>query len=153
MPALRERKEDVLPLANFFVKKYGDELKKNIVGFSPQAAKYLTRHNWPGNIRELQNAIERAILMAESNLIETEDLSLNSSSAESSSADALKIKIPPSGIKLDDLERDTILEALKMSNWVQKDAAELLGVSRRVLNYKVKIHNITHERWRRKVNG
>ena len=153
MPALRERKEDVLPLANFFVKKYGDELKKNIVGFSPQAAKYLTRHNWPGNIRELQNAIERAVLMAESNLIETEDLSLNSSSAESSSADALKIKIPPSGIKLDDLERDTILEALKMSNWVQKDAAELLGVSRRVLNYKVKIHNITHERWRRKVNG
>ncbi|PYV45869.1 MAG: hypothetical protein DMG06_00990 [Acidobacteria bacterium] len=150
MPALRERKEDVLPLANFFVKKYGDELKKNLVGFSPQAAKYLTRHNWPGNIRELQNTIERAVLMAESNVIEAEDLSLNSTSADSSYADAVKIKIPPGGIKLDDLERDTILEALKMSNWIQKDAAELLGVSRRVLNYKVKIHNITHERWRRK---
>src|SRR5439155_4910678 len=153
MPALRERKEDVLPLANFFVKKYGDELKKNLVGFSPQAAKYLTRHNWPGNIRELQNTIERAVLMAESNVIEAEDLSLNSTSADSSYADAVKIKIPPGGIKLDDLERDTILEALKMSNWIQKDAAELLGVSRRVLNYKVNIHNITHERWRRKVNG
>ena len=88
--------------------------------------------------------------MAESNVIGVEDLSLTSGSSESSPADAMGIKIPPGGIKLDDLERNTIIEALKMSNWVQKDAAELLGVSRRVLNYKVKIHNITHERWRRK---
>jgi len=149
-PALRERKEDVLPLANFFAKKYSDELKKPISGFSPQAVKYLTRHNWPGNIRELQNTIERAVLMAESNLIGVEDLTLNATKGDASSIDALGIKIPPSGIKLDDLERNTIIEALKMTNWVQKDAAELLGVSRRVLNYKVKIHNINHDRWRRK---
>ncbi|MCI0623393.1 MAG: sigma-54 dependent transcriptional regulator [Acidobacteria bacterium] len=149
-PALRERKEDVLPLANFFAKKYSEELKKTITGFSPQAVKYLTRHNWPGNIRELQNTIERAVLMAESNLIGVEDLSLNSSKGDASSIDALGIKIPPCGIKLEDLERNTIIEALKMTNWVQKDAAELLGVSRRVLNYKVKIHNINHDRWRRK---
>jgi DNA-binding NtrC family response regulator len=149
-PALRERKEDVLPLANFFAKKYSDELKKTISGFSPQAVKYLTRHNWPGNIRELQNTIERAVLMAESNLIGVEDLTLNATKGDASSIDALGIKIPPTGIKLDDLERNTIIEALKMTNWVQKDAAELLGVSRRVLNYKVKIHNINHDRWRRK---
>jgi len=149
-PALRERKEDVLPLANFFAKKYSDELKKTISGFSPPAVKYLTRHNWPGNIRELQNTIERAVLMAESNLIGIEDLTLNATKGDASSIDALGIKIPPSGIKLDDLERNTIIEALKMTNWVQKDAAELLGVSRRVLNYKVKIHNINHDRWRRK---
>jgi DNA-binding NtrC family response regulator len=151
MPSLRERKEDVLALANYFVNKYGEEIKKHIVGFSPQAAKYLTRHNWPGNIRELQNTIERAVLMAESNVIGVEDLSISSGSSEPQPGDSVKIRIPPGGIKLDDLERDTILEALKMSNWVQKDAAELLGVSRRVLNYKVKIHNITHERWRRKL--
>jgi two-component system response regulator HydG len=149
-PALRERKEDVLPLANFFAKKYSEELKKTISGFSPQAVKYLTRHNWPGNIRELQNTIERAVLMAESNLIGVEDLTLTATKGDASSIDALGIKIPPTGIKLDDLERNTIIEALKMTNWVQKDAAELLGVSRRVLNYKVKIHNINHERWRRK---
>ncbi len=149
-PALRERKEDVLPLANFFAKKYSDELKKSITGFTPQAVKYLNRHNWPGNIRELQNAIERAVLMAESNLIGVEDLSLSPGNGDASSIDAIGIKIPPAGIKLDDLERTTIVEALKMTNWVQKDAAELLGVSRRVLNYKVKIHNITHDRWRRK---
>lgn len=150
-PALRERKEDVLPLANFFAKKYSEELKKTISGFTPQAVKYLTRHNWPGNIRELQNAIERAVLlMAESNLIGVEDLTLNSAKGDASSIDALGIKIPPTGIKLEDLERNTIIEALKMTNWVQKDAAELLGVSRRVLNYKVKIHNINHDRWRRK---
>lgn len=149
-PALRERKEDVLPLANFFAKKYSEELKKTISGFSPQAVKYLTRHNWPGNIRELQNTIERAVLMAESNLIGVEDLTLSATKGDASSIDALGIKIPPTGIKLDDLERNTIIEALKMTNWVQKDAAELLGVSRRVLNYKVKIHNINHDRWRRK---
>ena len=149
-PALRERKEDVLPLANFFAKRYSDELKKSITGFTPQAVKYLNRHNWPGNIRELQNAIERAVLMAESNLIGVEDLSLSPGNGDASSIDAIGIKIPPAGIKLDDLERTTIVEALKMTNWVQKDAAELLGVSRRVLNYKVKIHNITHDRWRRK---
>jgi len=149
-PALRERKEDVLPLANYFAKKYCEELKKTISGFSPQAVKYLTRHNWPGNIRELQNTIERAVLMAESNLIGVEDLTLNATKGDASSIDALGIKIPPCGIKLDDLERSTIIEALKMTNWVQKDAAELLGVSRRVLNYKVKIHNINHDRWRRK---
>ena len=149
-PALRERKEDVLPLATFFARKYSEELKKTISGFSPQAVKYLTRHNWPGNIRELQNTIERAVLMAESNLIGVEDLTLNTTKGDASSIDALGIKIPPSGIKLDDLERNTIIEALKMTNWVQKDAAELLGVSRSVLNYKVKIHNINHDRWRRK---
>jgi two-component system response regulator HydG len=149
-PALRERKEDVLPLANFFAKKYSEELRKPISGFTPQAVKYLTRHNWPGNIRELQNAIERAVLMAESNLIGVEDLTLSSAKGDASSIDALGIKIPPTGIKLEDLERNTIIEALKMTNWVQKDAAELLGVSRRVLNYKVKIHNINHDRWRRK---
>jgi len=149
-PALRERKEDVLPLASYFSRKYSEELKKPISGFSPQAVKYLTRHNWPGNIRELQNTIERAVLMAESNLIGVEDLTLNATKGDASSIDALGIKIPPSGIKLDDLERNTIIEALKMTNWVQKDAAELLGVSRRVLNYKVKIHNINHDRWRRK---
>jgi two-component system response regulator HydG len=151
MPSLRERKEDVMPLATFFASRFSKELKKSILGFTPQAAKYLTRHNWPGNIRELQNAIERSALMAESNLIGVEDLTLNSVHDEDpSSPNVLGIKLPPTGIKLDDLERNTILEALKMCNWVQKDAAELLGVSRRVLNYKVKIHNITHDRWRRK---
>jgi len=149
-PALRERKEDVLPLANFFAKKYCEELKKTISGFSPQAVKYLTRHNWPGNIRELQNTIERAVLMAESNLIGVEDLTLNATKGDASSIDALGIKIPPCGIRLEDLERSTIIEALKLTNWVQTDAAELLGVSRRVLNYKVKIHKINHDRWRRK---
>ena len=90
--------------------------------------------------------------MAETNLVGIEDLTLNTNHGDPSSTEALGIKIPPTGIRLDDLERNTIIEALKMTNWVQKDAAELLGVSRRVLNYKVKIHNITHDRWRRRVS-
>jgi DNA-binding NtrC family response regulator len=153
MPALRERKEDVMALASFFSARFSKELKKNIEGFTPQAAKYLARHNWPGNIRELQNAIERAVLMAEGNLVGLEDLTLSSSHEEDAQTPgSMGIKIPPTGIKLEELERTTIIEALKMCNWVQKDAADLLGVSRRVLNYKVKIHNITHDRWRRKLD-
>ena len=139
-----------MALANFFVKKFNEELKKDIVGFSPQAAKFLTRYNWPGNIRELHNTIERAVLMADSPIVQLEDLSVTSNNGDAASPGILGLRIPPTGIKLEDLERNTIIEALKMSNWVQKDAAELLGVSRRVLNYKVKIHNITHDRWRRR---
>ena len=65
MPPLRERKEDILALAMFFMKKFAGELKKKIDGIEPEAQKMLLRYNWPGNIRELENSIERAILMTE----------------------------------------------------------------------------------------
>ena len=69
MPPLRERKEDIIPLAMFFVKKFAGELKKKIDGIDPEAQKMLLRYNWPGNIRELENSIERAILMTEGQFI------------------------------------------------------------------------------------
>jgi Nif-specific regulatory protein len=108
------------------------------------------RYNWPGNIRELENAIERAALLAESPMIMSSDLRLGDyAPAGTSSKDSQSVvKIPPTGIALEDIERQAITEALKMANWVQKDAAELLQISPRVMNYKIKTLNIEMPRRR-----
>jgi len=142
MPPLRERKEDILPLAMWFVRRFSSELKKKLDGLDNEAQKMLVRYNWPGNIRELENAIERAALLAEAAVIKCEDLRLGDFSSSGSRESTSVVKIPPTGIALEEIERQALLEALKMSNWVQKDAAELLAISPRVMNYKIKTLNI-----------
>src|SRR5262252_7734879 len=151
MPPLRERKDDIVPLANTFIRRFAGELKKKIEGLEPDAQKLLMRYNWPGNIRELENTIERAILLAEGRAIAGGDLRLGETpTAGGNSRDqAPVVKIPPTGIALEDIERHALVEALKMSNWVQKDAAELLSISPRVMNYKIKTLGIEFPRGRR----
>jgi DNA-binding NtrC family response regulator len=149
-PPLRERKDDIPALAEFFVKRFTGELKKKIEGVQGDALKVLMRHHWPGNIRELENVIERAVLLAENGMIGVEDLQIGEQTSSSSSSErAIAVKIPPTGIALEEIERQAVVEALKMSNWVQKDAAELLGISPRVMNYKIKILAIEIPRSRR----
>jgi Nif-specific regulatory protein len=150
MPPLRERKDDIVPLANSFIRRFAGELKKKIDGLEVDAQKLLMRYNWPGNIRELENAIERAMLLADGRAIAADDLRLGETPSSSGSRDqAPVVKIPPTGIPLDDIERHALIEALKMSNWVQKDAAELLAISPRVMNYKIKTLGIEFPRGRR----
>src|SRR3954462_15947700 len=150
MPPLRERKDDIVPLAQSFIRKFAGELKKKVDGLEPDAQKLLMRYNGPGNIRELENPIERAILLAEGRSIASGDLRLGEVATAGGSRDqASVVKIPPTGIALDDIERHALIEALKMSNWVQKDAAELLSISPRVMNYKIKTLNIEFPRGRR----
>ncbi len=150
MPPLRERKDDIVPLANSFIRRFSGELKKKIDGLEPEAQKLLMRYNWPGNIRELENAIERAMLLTESRAITTDDLRLGETPTAGGGRDhASVVKIPPTGIPLEDIERHALVEALKMSNWVQKDAAELLAISPRVMNYKIKTLGIEFPRGRR----
>src|ERR671923_1263112 len=81
MPPLRERKEDIVPLANAFIRRFAGGLEKKIEGLDPDAQKLLMRYNWPGNIRELENTIERAMLLTEGRLIAVEDLRLGESPA------------------------------------------------------------------------
>jgi two-component system response regulator GlrR len=152
-PPLRDRKDDIPELAEFFVKRFAGELKKRVEGISPDAQKLLSRHNWPGNIRELENVIERAVLLADGPLVHVTDLQIGEQASSSSGSGdrALAVRIPPTGIPLEEIERQAVVEALKMSNWVQKDAAELLGISPRVMNYKIKILNIEIPRGRRAV--
>jgi len=149
MPPLRERKDDIVPLATAFIRRFSAELKKKIDGLDPEAQKLLMRYNWPGNIRELENTIERAMLLADGRSIAAEDLRLGEGPAGSGRDAAPVVKIPPTGIPLEDIERHALVEALKMSNWVQKDAAELLSISPRVMNYKIKTLCIEFPRGRR----
>jgi DNA-binding NtrC family response regulator len=150
MPPLRERKDDIRQLAMFFLRRFAGELKKRLDDLSPDAHKLLMRYNWPGNIRELENAIERAALLSDGPLLTSADLRLGELSTSPSSGDASPVvKIPPTGIPLEDIERQALIEALKMSNWVQKDAAELLSISPRVMNYKIKTLGIDYARGRR----
>jgi Nif-specific regulatory protein len=147
MPALRERKEDIQQLATFFLRRFAGELKKRVDGLATDAQKLLMRYNWPGNIRELENAIERAVLLTEGPQLSASDLSLGELTTGQPSGDASPVvKIPPTGIALEEIERQAIIEALKMSNWVQKDAAELLAISPRVMNYKIKTLGIDYSR-------
>jgi transcriptional regulator with GAF, ATPase, and Fis domain len=150
MPPLRERKDDIEQLAKFFLKRFAGELKKNVMGLSPDAQKLLMRYNWPGNIRELENTIERAMLLAEGRTIAADDLRLGEAPTPGSAREhAAIVRIPPTGVPLEDVERFALVEALKMSNWVQKDAAELLAISPRVMNYKIKTLGIEFPRGRR----
>src|SRR5918998_5485220 len=96
MPPLRERKEDIAALANFFIRRFAGELKKKIVGPQPDALKLLMRYHWPGNIRELENAIERAMLLADGTHIAIEDLRLGDTGNVGSPREAASVvKIPP----------------------------------------------------------
>jgi len=149
MPTLRARKEDIEPLATHFIAIYARELKKDVKGLSPEALRVLYRYNWPGNVRELQNTMERAVLMAESQQIQAEDISTLGRQSAIAGKDAMPVHLPPQGMDLEEIEKMVLLEALTMSNWVQKEAAALLNISSRAMNYKVKKFSITHPTWKK----
>src|SRR6187549_1086080 len=98
-PPLRDRKEDIPALGDFFVKRFATELKKRVEGTHPEAQKLLMRHNWPGNIRELENVIERAVLLADGPQVQVSDLQIGeqASGGSSSSDRATVVRIPPTG--------------------------------------------------------
>ncbi len=148
IPPLRERKEDIVPLAKHFIDEAAAEIKKDVRGIDPGAVRELNRHTWPGNIRELKNAMERAVLLTEQPFVRQEDLHVvGARSASQEGAQSINLKLPPNGIDLDELEKLAILEALRINNWVQKDAAKFLGISSRVMNYKVAKYEIKSPRW------
>ncbi len=148
VPALRERVEDIVPLAEHFIKRFARELRRRVTGFSAEAVKNLQEYRWPGNVRELENSIERAVLMCEGDTIRPVDLTLLDREHSIGMTPALAADL----LNLEALEKTAMLEALKRSNWIQKEAAKLLGVSSRVMNYKVHKHGITHDRWSKNRN-
>jgi DNA-binding NtrC family response regulator len=148
VPPLRERPEDLIALAHHFLRRFADGLGRPLRGFSEPALERIRAHPWPGNVRELHNAIERAVLMAEGPRIVCRDLSLFGE-RHPRGADGWRPELPPDGVSLREVERQLVLEALRRTGWVQKDAAALLGISRRKLNYMVQRMGITHASWRR----
>jgi DNA-binding NtrC family response regulator len=136
LPPLRERGSDVKTLAEFFVKKYSQATGIAVEGISRPALKLLMNYAWPGNVRQLESVIERAVLMAESNYIETSDLP-NEITATSLMSGGVPFDLPPEGIDIETLEKGLIIKAMERAEWVIGKAAPLLGMSYKTLQYRL----------------
>jgi DNA-binding NtrC family response regulator len=148
IPPLRERRADILPLAKDFLEKYCREMHRNVHGFTQEAQVLLLEHPWPGNVRELKNAIERTVLMCDQEWISPGDISLFEARSAAPGSFPAPARIT-TGLDLEEMERQAVLEALQRANWIQKDAAAVLGISSRVMNYKIKKYNFKNPRWNR----
>ncbi len=145
MPPLRERREDIPILAAHFLERYASENNKPFKGFSPEAIDYLTAYEWPGNVRQLQNVIERCVVLASGEVIGVEDLPLEIKDEESqykSAVDLLPVRINLNET-LEKIELALVRRALARSNFVQVKAAEMLGLSKSLLQYKLKKYKLT----------
>lgn len=139
IPPLRERKEDIPLLVDHFIKKFNAENNKNIKGISQKALELLMRYEWPGNVRELENLIERIITLTPHEIIQEDDLPFLHDGP--TIINILKESILSGKVSFhkaeEEFEKTVILDALKRTNFIQSRAAELLGISRRILKYKM----------------
>jgi DNA-binding NtrC family response regulator len=146
LPPLRERIECIEPLAYHLIGRLSQVVNKPITGLSPEVLVLLKTCAWPGNIRELSNAIERAIFLTDGDQIEAVHVSIpkiNQEPVPVSAPTAKQLRLS------DEEERKLICRALDKHLWIQKDAARELGLTPRALNYRIKKHGITHQRWRK----
>ncbi|AEG60287.1 sigma-54-dependent transcriptional regulator [Desulforamulus ruminis] len=138
LPPLRSRKEDIPLLVNHFLGKFDPSRTKKI---SPEAMKILTRYNWPGNIRELQNAIERAMIVCQSTEIQPVHLPRELLDALKENTTPI-LNLPENGFSLEELEKYLIIKALEKHNYNQTRAAKYLGISRPTLLYRMQKYGI-----------
>jgi DNA-binding NtrC family response regulator len=134
LPPLRERKEDIPELVDFFIRKYNQEFGKRVKGIEESALKALREYHWPGNIRQLESVTERAVLMCESAQICLKDI--KSELRFFQGKDILDFDLPDEGINVEDLEKDLLKKAMQKSNGVAAKAAKLLGMSYKTFWYR-----------------
>ena len=140
IPPLRDRREDVLLLADFFLKRYVEKNRKLIKGLTPRVTDALMRYQWPGNVRELENLIERAVVLSRGDRIDLADLPesiVPQAYGENQSAD-----VTPRPRSLKEAEREMIIHTLEETSGNRTHAAEILGISRRTLQLKLKVYGI-----------
>lgn len=142
LPALRERREDILPLAEHFINLYNGKFKRKIEGLSHAVAAALMAHSWPGNVRELRNVIERAMVLEESERIQSGSLYIASSDGSLSRAAAAEMREPAFQTSLAEAEKTMVMKALQKAGGNQTRAAILLGITRDTLRYKMKKFNL-----------
>ena len=132
LPPLRDRRGDIPLLAGYFVDRFNREFRKRVRGLRPATVTMLEQYQWPGNIRELRNAIERAMLLADGDWLEPEDFTTLTRTVTAS-----QFKLPSEGVNLDDLERQLLIQALERAGGNQTQAAQLLGINRDQVRYRV----------------
>src|SRR5689334_11847276 len=160
IPPLRERKEDILPLVEFFIERYGRKFKKAVRGITEETRRLLMSHNWPGNVRELKNTIERAMILEEEQFLRPVYLPFSVAESggrtvfERTSSDGgqqlangrtlPRLYIPEGGTSLEEMERSMVELAMRQASGNQTHAAKLLDISRDALRYKLKKFGLVH---------
>jgi transcriptional regulator with GAF, ATPase, and Fis domain len=144
VPALRKRPEDIPVLAEYFLRRFVAETGNKIKGFSPRAMEELLRYRWPGNVREMKNVIERAVVLTRGEYIDADDLTLSTlktaGDTETGLGDARAL--PPQPTSLADVERDHILATLNLTGWNKSRAATILGIERSTLDRKIRRYEL-----------
>ena len=139
IPPLRERKEDIILLTDHFINKFNIENSKNVKGIEKEALEMILQYEWPGNVRELENLIERVIALTSNEYIKLNELPF--SFKNTPKINGLKESVLEGRVSFlqaeEDFEKGVILDALKKANYIQSHAAEILGISRRILKYKM----------------
>jgi transcriptional regulator with PAS, ATPase and Fis domain len=141
LPAVKERKEDILLLIEHFVNMLGPKLNKKVKGLTPEATEKLLKYEWPGNVRQIRNIIERAILFEKGDEISVESIGQFTNIHDVEMGEIEKydgISIPPEGISIVQVEQSLIKQAIEMSKGNKSKAAKLLGLTRATLNYRIK---------------
>jgi len=156
IPPLRDRKEDILPLVDFFIERYNRKFRKSVRGITEETRKLLLHHNWPGNVRELKNTIERAMILEEEQFVRPVYLPFSVSQPQAgltafertspvngnhplpNGRSLPRLAIPEGGTSLEEMERTMVELAMQQANGNQTHAARLLDISRDALRYKLK---------------
>ncbi|MGE4543064.1 MAG: sigma-54-dependent transcriptional regulator [Pedobacter sp.] len=139
LPPLRERRDDILPLAEFFISQFNREFHKNVQGISRMAQKILLEYSWPGNIRELRNVIERSIILECEDQLLVENLPRELvAQSVGDNIGPLNFQLPPEGVNIEDIERELIRQALEMAKGNQTQAAKLLHLGIDAFRYRMK---------------
>lgn len=139
LPPLRERRDDILPLARHFIEHFNREFGKNVTGLSKMAEKFLVEYSWPGNIRELKNVLERAIILENEETLLLEHLPQEMvAKTGSPGAGPFSFRIPPEGIDIEDVERELIRQSLEITEGNQSKAAKKLNLGIDAFRYRMK---------------
>ncbi len=136
LPPLRERREDIMPLANAFLKRFAAQANRGIKGFTPAAVERLTAFDWPGNVRQLQNEVQRAVLLCEGDDVDAADLSITKVKITGDEAPDTNFTL------LEGVERNAIVQMLKETGGNKLETAKRLGIGRQTLYNKIKAYGI-----------
>jgi len=152
LPPLRERKEDIIPLSRHFLKKFSIKMGKAPISLGKEVEKIFMLHKWEGNVRELQNVIERAVILCKGNVITSEHLPVSivrssyiiEKERHNPIVTFLQFDIPPNGLSLDALEKQLVTQALEKSKNNKTKAAKLLGLTRGTFRYRLQKYGLVN---------